>query len=156
MRRFYLQRDEDVSGVSGEGIVADGVEFSPGGVVVMRWRGKVASTVVFDQGMAALEAIHGHEGRTRAVWVDAESTDIRSLARGRRIIIVARNARQAVQWTRDNELRPTEVRYAATADSIAGFTPDTAVVVRCGEWWKRSDLLQIASSIQAARLEYLA
>ncbi len=70
MRRFYLQRYEDVSEVSGVGRVADGVEFAPGGVAVVRWRGTLASTVVFEQGMAAVEAIHGHGGRTRVVWID--------------------------------------------------------------------------------------
>lgn len=68
-RRFVLQRSRDISGVSGIGIVADGVEF-PDGVVVMRWRGGTPSTVVQDHGISAVEAIHGHDGHTRIVWLD--------------------------------------------------------------------------------------
>jgi len=44
-RTFVLHRDEDVSGVSGTGVVAEGVVFSDGAVVV-RWLGKHASTTV--------------------------------------------------------------------------------------------------------------
>ena len=75
MRTFHLQRDEDVSGLSGTGIVAEGVEFSDGTAVV-RWRevtgpnydrGVRATTVVFPN-IEAVEALHGHNGATRIVW----------------------------------------------------------------------------------------
>lgn len=66
MRTFHLQRDEDVSGVSGTGIVAEGVEFSDGSVVI-RWAGEHRSTVVWP-GIESVEAIHGHGGATRIVW----------------------------------------------------------------------------------------
>jgi len=70
MYRFELHRDEDETGISGTGVVAEGVEFSDG-EVVMRWIvGEWHSTVVWSQGMEAVEAIHGHNGRTRVVWVD--------------------------------------------------------------------------------------
>lgn len=66
---FVLQRDADISGVSGEGIVADGVEF-PDGCVALRWRGGHPTSVVFhDRGMESVEAIHGHGGNTRIVYV---------------------------------------------------------------------------------------
>lgn len=69
MRRFHLHRDHDVSGVSGTGIVAEGVEFSDG-TVVLRWlSGKHRSTVVWPD-IAGVEAIHGHNGATRIVWLD--------------------------------------------------------------------------------------
>lgn len=68
MRRFQLQRDHDVSGVSGVGIVADGVEF-PDGTVVIRWRGERQSTVLWT-GIGDVEAIHGHGGATRIAWID--------------------------------------------------------------------------------------
>lgn len=68
-RRFQLQRSEDVSGVSGTGVVADGCQF-PDGVCVVHWRGEHRSTVVWTAGIRAVEAVHGHEGRTRIVWVD--------------------------------------------------------------------------------------
>jgi hypothetical protein len=47
MRSFTLERGNDESGVSGTGIVLEGVEFSDGKVVV-RWLGEHCSTVVWD------------------------------------------------------------------------------------------------------------
>lgn len=70
-RRFELHRDVDISGVSGTGVVADGVVF-PDGVTVLRWRTLVASTVVHDQGITAVDAIQGHSGATRIVFLDGE------------------------------------------------------------------------------------
>ena len=71
MRRFQLHRDEDVSGVSGVGVVAEGVAFSGGGPVAMRWTSEWPTSVVFhDRGVESLEAVHGHNGRTRIVWLD--------------------------------------------------------------------------------------
>ncbi len=68
-RRFELHRSQDVSGVSGTGIVADGVEF-PDGTASLRWRGTFASFVAYEQGIRAVEAIHGHGGATKIVWLD--------------------------------------------------------------------------------------
>lgn len=68
-RRFHLQRDEDVTGVSGTGVVADGCAF-PDGSAVVRWRGEHRSTVAWEQGVESIEAINGHAGRTRLVWLD--------------------------------------------------------------------------------------
>lgn len=70
MRRFWLQRDVDESGISGTGVVAEGVEFSDGRVA-LRWMAHpdTRSTVVWDD-IAAAERIHGHNGTTRIVWVD--------------------------------------------------------------------------------------
>lgn len=72
MRRFELHRDQDVSGVSGAGIVAEGVEFGDG-TVALRWRGRWPTSVVFhDRGMEAVEAVHGHGGSTRIVYLDVD------------------------------------------------------------------------------------
>lgn len=63
---FYLERDEDESGVSGTGVVAEGVVFSDG-TAVLRWRTKpYASTAIYGS-LAELEHIHGHGGKTRVV-----------------------------------------------------------------------------------------
>ena len=63
MKRFGLMRLEDETGVSGEGIVALGVEWEDG-TCAMRWVvGDHRSTVVYAS-LAAVEAIHGHGGRT--------------------------------------------------------------------------------------------
>ena len=74
-RSFILNRDQDITGISGTGPVADGVEF-PDGTVVVRWRdlggpaaarGVRPTTVVFES-ITAVEALHGHGGATRIVW----------------------------------------------------------------------------------------
>ncbi len=68
MRRFTLVRREDVSGVSGTGIVAEGIVFSTG-KVVLAWVTQYRSVAVYDS-LAELEAIHGHDGRTAVEWLD--------------------------------------------------------------------------------------
>ncbi|MFW0796480.1 hypothetical protein AAFP30_21910 [Gordonia sp. CPCC 205515] len=69
MRTFVLQRDSDVTGISGTGIVAEGIEFTDGRVA-MRWIvGEHQSTVVWDS-IDAVHAIHGHDYATQIVWVD--------------------------------------------------------------------------------------
>lgn len=71
MRRFHLYRTEDVTGVSGVGVVAEGIEWEDR-AITMRWRGKHRSTVHWDaaEGIAAVEVIHGHGGATRVEWLD--------------------------------------------------------------------------------------
>lgn len=68
MRAFRLVRDEDVTGVSGIGVVAEGIEFS-GGVVALRWLSDWPTSVVFhDKGIESVQAVHGHGGKTRIEW----------------------------------------------------------------------------------------
>ena len=62
MRMFSVVRTEDVSGVSGTGKVAEGVEFTDGSVA-MRWLGDTKSTVLYDSIVDAIK-IHGHGGKT--------------------------------------------------------------------------------------------
>ncbi len=71
MRRFHLYRLTDASGVSGTGVVAEGVEFTDRRCA-LRWRTATASTAVYDR-IADIEAIHGHHGATRIVWHDDEA-----------------------------------------------------------------------------------
>jgi hypothetical protein len=66
--RFVLDRAEDVSGISGTGIVAEGVMFSDG-TAVLRWVVGLRSTAVYDS-MDDLVAIHGHNGATQVRWLD--------------------------------------------------------------------------------------
>jgi hypothetical protein len=69
-RRFKLIRDEDPTGLSGTGFVAEGVEFEDGSVVI-RWRTEWPTSVVFhDRGIESVEALHGHNGRTHIDWID--------------------------------------------------------------------------------------
>jgi hypothetical protein len=68
MRRFELHRDVDETGVSGTGMVAQGVRFDDGRCA-MRWLTDTASTACYDSALD-VEVIHGHNGKTRVVWVD--------------------------------------------------------------------------------------
>jgi len=67
MRLFELNRHYDVSGVSGTGVVAEGVQFADG-TTVIRWIGELASTVVWDNIETAIK-VHGHDGATELVWI---------------------------------------------------------------------------------------
>lgn len=71
MRRFELHRVEDKTGVSGTGVIAEGVEFGDG-TAVLRWKTQFRSTG-FYASMTELEAIHGHGGTTKTVWLDLEA-----------------------------------------------------------------------------------
>ncbi len=68
MRRFYFDRQTDVSGMSGTGAVCEGVQFSDGSVV-LRWLTSLSSTTLYRSIEDAI-AIHGHQGATNLVWVD--------------------------------------------------------------------------------------
>jgi hypothetical protein len=67
MRQFELHRIEDESGVSGTGIVAEGVEFDDGSCA-LRWKTEHKSTAVYES-MRTLEKIHGHNGKTKVVVI---------------------------------------------------------------------------------------
>jgi hypothetical protein len=69
-QRFQLHRDHDVSGVSGTGVVADGVLW-PDHSVAIRWRGEHPSTVVWARFDDAYH-VHAHGGATRFVWLDPD------------------------------------------------------------------------------------
>jgi len=71
---FYLDRDEDESGVSGTGRVAVGVYFQHDGIAILHWLRCGYSTGFYGpttqdprDGMEKLEDIHGHDGKTKVV-----------------------------------------------------------------------------------------
>lgn len=67
-RRFHLVRAEDVSGTSGVGTVAEGVEWS-NGWVSLHWLSQLGCLGMYENAKVMLE-VHGHEGKTKLVWVD--------------------------------------------------------------------------------------
>jgi hypothetical protein len=69
MKRFILERHEDVTGVSGTGIVAEGIMFTDGTAVIHWIAGEHHSTVVWPN-ISSVEIIHGHNGATELVWKD--------------------------------------------------------------------------------------
>lgn len=72
-RRFWLHRHTDVSGVSGTGAVAEGVQFTDGSVA-LRWTSATPCTAVFD-GVDQVQAVHGHAGSTQIRWLDPAAPD---------------------------------------------------------------------------------
>jgi len=68
MRRFYVTRSEDLSGISGTGRVAEGIEFTNGKCVIT-WLTPTSSVAVYDN-VKCLLLIHGHEDRTKVEYID--------------------------------------------------------------------------------------
>lgn len=68
MQEFYLFREEDVSRVSGTGIVARGVVL-PSGKVVLEWVTFHSSLAIYSN-IQDVELIHSHEGKTKIVMVE--------------------------------------------------------------------------------------
>jgi hypothetical protein len=70
MKRFVLVRSADVSGISGTGIVAEGVQFSSYRIA-LTWLHERSSIGIYDS-LADLLSIHGHQGATVVQWLDQE------------------------------------------------------------------------------------
>lgn len=66
---FYLVRLEDPSGISGPGIVAEGVQFSFGDAQV-KWLGDYPCFQWWPKGWKDTDVIHGHGGKTKVVWAE--------------------------------------------------------------------------------------
>jgi len=76
VRRFYLARDVDETGVSGTGRVAEGCQFS-NGKCALTWlttqhqiNGDNWSSVNVYASIKAVDLVHGHNGLTRVVFED--------------------------------------------------------------------------------------
>ena len=69
MHLFVLNRLEDESGVSGTGIVAEGVQFW-NGKCALCWRTVPVSSIVIYDSVEGLEKIHGHNGKTLIEWME--------------------------------------------------------------------------------------
>lgn len=70
-QRFRLERKHDSSGISGTGVVAQGVEFD-GGTVVLCWNqnSSLRATVGVYPDLRTMAAIHGHGGSTSIIWLE--------------------------------------------------------------------------------------
>ncbi len=67
-RRFVLDRAFDGTGTSGTGIVAEGIQFSNGQVVI-HWLSQLEAINVYANAVV-LEQLHGHGGNTTIKWLD--------------------------------------------------------------------------------------
>lgn len=68
-KRYLVVRHDDVSGVSGTGPIAEVAEFSDGHAA-LHWLSKWPLTTPHPDGITSIEAIHGHEGKTKVVPLD--------------------------------------------------------------------------------------
>ena len=66
MDNFHLQRLEDETGISGTGIVAEGVQFS-NGKCVLAWLTEFSSVGIYDN-IDLVDKLHGHNSKTIIVW----------------------------------------------------------------------------------------
>lgn len=66
MKLFWLKRLKDIHGVSGTGVVAEGVVFE-NGKCALNWLTPTSSVGIYDN-MEVLEKIHGHEGKTKIIF----------------------------------------------------------------------------------------
>lgn len=66
MKKFWLERLEDLHGNSGVGIVAEGIIFSDG-TCAMHWISDISSTTLFPD-IATVGRLHGHNGRTKLLY----------------------------------------------------------------------------------------
>lgn len=62
-----LKRFEDVSGISGLGIIAEGIIWSDG-TVAYRWLSDIATTVIAKD-IETVKVLHGHDGKTKLVYM---------------------------------------------------------------------------------------
>jgi hypothetical protein len=118
-RLFHLQRDHDVSGVSGTGRVANGVLW-PDGTVSLRWIGERPSTVHWDR-LDDAEHVHGHGGATRIVWADEQPPADRAA--------VLREAAEAL-GRMDYDTDSNDYGYATYRDAWNGGVMDGAGLLR--------------------------
>lgn len=70
MRRFIFVRDQDASGVSGTGVVAEGVRFATGRCA-LSWLTNPSSLGIYND-VAEMMQIHSHGGATRLEWLDSD------------------------------------------------------------------------------------
>lgn len=59
---FKLVRKEDVTGVSGTGVVAYGCHFARG--AVLEWNTEIKSISYYPKGIPQIERLHGHGGKS--------------------------------------------------------------------------------------------
>lgn len=118
-RRFILYRDTDVSGVSGTGIVAEGVVFSNGRAVIHWIVGEHRSTVIWES-IESVDAIHGHNGATRIEWIDGEAAEPAPIAA----------APEPVDWHARARytLRSLSAREFDTLDELLADVADDAFI----------------------------
>jgi hypothetical protein len=63
-----MNRSKDETGISGTGIVAEGLQFSSKKCVIS-WLSDTPSIEIYDS-IEEVKRIHGHQGETQIKWID--------------------------------------------------------------------------------------
>jgi hypothetical protein len=71
MKRFYLDREVDDSGVSGVGRVAAGVCFETGECALCWIVGEIHSVTIY-KSINEVQRIHSHGDHTKITWIDKD------------------------------------------------------------------------------------
>jgi hypothetical protein len=119
-RRFALVRHVDYTGVSGVGVVAYGVAFLDGHVI-LRWSTEHPSTSTWNS-IDDLLAVHGHGDATTIEWIDAPQGETEELTapRGGR-----RARRRAVRTDTGSVPALRDARPGRAAVSTSAPRPDS-------------------------------
>lgn len=67
IRTFYLNREQDISGISGIGRVAEGCVFNDG-QVVLKWECGNHSSINIYKSLQDMEYVHSHGGKTKVIF----------------------------------------------------------------------------------------
>ncbi len=70
VKRLYLERTLDPVGISGTGVIAEGVMLSSGRVV-LHWLTEYQSIGIYDS-ISDVLSIHGHNGTTSVIFIDVD------------------------------------------------------------------------------------
>lgn len=120
-RRFVVQRNTDPTGVSGLGVVLDGILW-PDGTVSVRWRGDQPSTVFWNS-IDDAEAKHCYGGHSSIVWVDEPSPPAGERWLAPRGAWVADGFAEAAAASAANRLRRDAVGTAELAEPVISGAP---------------------------------
>lgn len=82
IKPFYLMRHQDLSGLSGTGIIAIGVVY-PNGKAHMQWVSYKTSFEMHDS-VENLIDIHSHGGATELLWGDPPCADDKPIKKARK------------------------------------------------------------------------
>jgi len=72
VHNFVLVRDKDVTGRSGTGIVAEGIVFMDG-IVILKWLREPYALGIYET-LEALISVHGHEGNTHVEFIEKSTS----------------------------------------------------------------------------------
>lgn len=107
-RRFALVRHVDYTGVSGIGVVAYGVAFTDG-QIVLRWCSTHPATSLWSS-IDDLLAVHGHGEATSIEWIDAPHGEVGDVPPPKRA------GRRAKRRAEEADEKPAESRDAVQAE----------------------------------------